>query len=107
MAAARWLPASEPASASFLRNSRESALRDLTEPDVDWAIAQGFKANIQTRALTTYCWSGCNGVGSCVCTLTRGDGRVRTGLRVELVGSGEDANALGRWFCPEATRRAI
>src|SRR6266851_9587347 len=64
----------------------------------------GFKANIQPRAMTTYCWSGCNCVGSCVCTLTRGDGRVGTSLRVELaVGSGEDANVPGRWFCAEAT----
>jgi hypothetical protein len=81
-------------------------LRDLTERDVGLAIEQGFKANIQPRAMTTYCGSGCNSVGTCVCTLTRGDGRFGTGLRVELA-VGEDANARGRWFCPEATRRAI
>jgi hypothetical protein len=83
-------------------------LRDLTERDVNLAIEQGFKANIQPRAMTTYCCSGCNCVGSCVCTLTRGDGRVGTSLRVEsAIGSGEDNNVLGRCFCPEATRRAI
>jgi hypothetical protein len=53
MAAARWPPASEPAGANFLRNSRERALRDLTERDVDLAIEQGVKANIQPRAMTT------------------------------------------------------
>src|SRR5216683_5090775 len=90
----------------FFTEFAESALRDLAERDVDLAIVQGFKANIQPRAMTTYCCSGCNCVGSCVCTLTRGDGRVGTSLRVELA-VGEDANVLGRWFCPEATRRAI
>ena len=84
----------------------DSTLRDLMERDVDLAIEQGLKANIQPRAMTTYCCSGCNCVGSCVCTLTRGDGRFGTGLRVELV-VGEDANVPGRGFCPEATRRVI
>src|SRR5216684_7664424 len=103
MAAARWPPASEPASANFFAEFAESALRDLTERDVDLAIEQGFRANIQPRAMTTYCCSGCNCVGSCLCTLTRGDGRVGASLRVELaIGSGEDANVLGRCFCPEA-----
>ncbi len=50
----------------FFTEFAESALRDLTERDVDLAIAQGLKANIQPRAMTTYCCSGCNGVGSCV-----------------------------------------
>src|SRR6266851_4802622 len=92
----------------FFTEFAERPLRDLTERDVDLAIEQGFKANIQPRAMTAYCCSGCNCAGSCVCTLTRGDGRVGTSLRVALaVGSGEDANVLGRWFCPEATSRAI
>src|ERR1035437_9445340 len=54
------------------------------------------------RAMTTYCCLGCKCLGSCVCTLTCGDGGVGTGLRVELaIGSGEDASVLGRCFCSD------
>src|SRR5665811_114200 len=62
----------------------------------------------QSSRMTTYCCLGCKCLGSCVCTLTCGDGGVGTGLRVELaIGSGGDASVLGRCFCSEATRRAI
>jgi hypothetical protein len=37
----------------FFTEFAESALRDLTERDVDLAIEQGVKANIQPRAMTT------------------------------------------------------